>query len=91
MGRTIVHHNHKKRDLFKPERLLNSLVTCALANRWPEGKASDTMTHVVRDVEKWLEKRALVTSKDIRRVAAKSLERFDKDLAESYAMGDKII
>jgi hypothetical protein len=91
MARVIVHHSHKKRDLFSPARLHASLVTYALANRWPEGKAEDTMTRVVKDVEKWLEKRVAVTAKDIRRVAAKSLEQFDKNLAESYTMGNGII
>lgn len=91
MPKVTVHHSHKKRELFNPAKLHSSLVHQALANRVPEGQAEDTAARVVKDVEKWLASRTVVTAKDIRRAAAKSLEVFDHDLAESYANHDSII
>ena len=88
---TIVYHSNKRRELFDPDKLHASLMQHSLANRVPEGKAEDTAGRVVSNVERWISRHASVTAKDIRRVAAKSLEVFDKDLAESYASQDSII
>ncbi len=71
-------------ERFDRDKLFNSIVKACLSARRPEGQAESTAKSVCNEVVKWLDDRPEVTSHDIRRIAAKSLELFDPEAAYLY-------
>ncbi|MDR0591081.1 MAG: hypothetical protein LBG75_00730 [Candidatus Nomurabacteria bacterium] len=91
MPEVTVRHSDKKSELFSVDKLRASILSAALANSVPEGQATQIADTVTKNVDKWLKGRAVVTPKDIRRVAAQTIEPLHPGLAFFYAHGDRII
>ena len=69
---------------FNEKKLLDSIIATCLTARTGLGEAEAIARNVLRDVLSWLKAREEVTSNDIRRVAAESLEQYHKDAAYLY-------
>lgn len=71
-------------ERFDYDRLHKSILTACLSARRPDGQAESTAKSVCDSVVEWIQQRPEVTSHDIRRVAAKSLETYDPEAAYLY-------
>ena len=69
---------------FDPLILHESVVKACLAVQAHEGEAHSTAERVVRSVIDWLAPKKEVTSRDIRRVAAKHLATYHPEAAYMY-------
>lgn len=69
---------------FDIDKLHASIHAACLSVRTPEGEAAEIAHRVSSAVIQWLEDKAEVTSHDLRRVAAASLEAFHPDAAYLY-------
>ncbi len=69
---------------FDPIALHQSIVSACLAVRSHEGEAHSTAERVCRRVIDWLAPKSEVTSRDIRRVAAKHLAIHHPEAAYMY-------
>ncbi len=71
-------------ESFRRNKLHNSIQAACLSVRSPEGEAAMTASNVCDIVIIWLEKKPEVTSADIRRKAAETLESFHPEAAYLY-------
>jgi transcriptional regulator NrdR family protein len=71
-------------ELYDERKLYASIYAAALSVREHPGTAELIAQEVVREVEKWLEKKHEVTSNDIRRVAAENLKKINPDAGYMY-------
>ncbi len=71
-------------EAFKREKLHASLRAACLSVRSPEGEAEMTAGRVCDAVIIWLETKPEVTSADLRRKAAETLERHHPEAAYLY-------
>ncbi len=74
----------RQTECFDHTKLHASVQAACLSVRSPEGEAETIAEHVVANVASWCHERSAVTSDDIRRVAADSLEIFHPDAAYLY-------
>lgn len=80
----VVKRTDKKTEGFDPLKLHSSIVSACLAVRALEGEAHTTAERVCKSVIDWLETKAEITSADIRRVAAASLQAYHPEAAYIY-------
>ncbi len=71
-------------ERFDYDRLHKSILTACLSARRPDGQAESTAKSVCDNVIQWIKQRPDITSHDIRRIAAKSLESYDPEAAYLY-------
>lgn len=69
---------------FDNDKLKNSIIAACLSVKTPRGEAEDTADRVYQDVVKWCSDKQEITSDDIRRVAARSLEIYHSEAAYLY-------
>lgn len=70
---------------FDRDRLHKSIMTVCFSARRPIGQARATASSVCDDVVEWIKSRPDITSHDLRRVAAISLENYDPEAAYLYS------
>ena len=71
-------------ETFSHEKLQSSVRAACLSVRSPEGVAETVAQHVVKSVSDWCHEKSAVTSEDIRRVSAATLELFHPEAAYLY-------
>ncbi len=71
-------------ERFDGKKLYRSIHAACLSVKTPLGHADDTASKVCDYVIAWCDNKPEVTSNDIRRQAAKALERFHPDAAYIY-------
>lgn len=71
-------------ESFQRDKLHYSVKAACLSVRGPQGEAEDVASNVCDAVIIWLEERPEITSNDLRRVAAKHLQKYRPDAAYSY-------
>lgn len=69
---------------FTIEKLHASIIAACLSVRAPSGEADTIATHVCKIVSDWCDTKPEVTSNDLRRVAAESLEKYHSEAAYLY-------
>ena len=71
---------------FDHDKLKKSIIAACLSVKTPKGEAQDTADRVYNDVVKWCsdKQKQEVTSDDIRRVAAESLNVYHSEAAYLY-------
>ena len=69
---------------FNPAKLQKSIAAALLSSGAHVGHAEQVAKKVVEEVTEWLESRPEVTSADIRKVAAKHLQRHHPDASYLY-------
>ncbi len=91
-GTYIIKRGGKRQaELFQEDKLRRSVTaTCIGAGATP-GQAEVIADRVVVDVVEWLKNRPEVTSKDIRRVASKSLDHYHGDAGYLYNQQENIL
>ncbi len=82
-------HNHP--ELFSREKLHKSIVAACLSSGAPSGNAESTARRVADEVVTWLQHRPEVTSRDLRRVAAKALRTYHPDASYLYEHHGSIV
>lgn len=87
----IKHGRTKHAEPFDADKLLASVYAACLSVRLPEGVASDTAKTVTIEVARWLRDKIEVTSDDIRRTAARSLENISKEASYIYQNYKKLL
>lgn len=82
-----------KRDSeeFNPDKLHKSIVAACLSVRTPIGEAESIARRVSFGVIGWCAQRGEVTSDDLRRVAALTLEKFHQEAAYLYRHHELIV
>lgn len=84
MSQAIVKRGKRHDELFQIEKLEQSIKAACLSVRAPLRQAEQVAESVCKHVVQWLEQRPEVTSADLRRVAARSLEIHHPDAAYLY-------
>ncbi len=84
MKTAYVLDHHQQSQTFDPLTLHKSIVEACLTVRAHEGEAHSTAERVCRLVIDWLAPKTEVTSRDIRRVAAKNLATYHPEAAYMY-------
>jgi len=69
---------------YNRSKLQSSIITACLSTRSPKGQAEKTASEVCDNVEKWLSSHPEVTSKDIRKVTAEHLKKYQPEAAYLY-------
>lgn len=69
---------------FSPDKLHASILGACLSVRTPEGTAEQTARQTCLDVMHWCESRPEITSDDIRRVATRTLKKYNPEAAYLY-------
>jgi hypothetical protein len=80
----ITRGGHRPTESFQRNKLHASVRAACLSVRSPDGVAENTADNVCDAVIIWLEKKPEVTSADIRRKAAETLESFHPEAAYLY-------
>jgi transcriptional regulator NrdR family protein len=81
----IVKHGGKRpSESFDAAKLRSSIIAACLSVRTPEGEAETLADRIVDHVSEWLEKKAEVTSNDLRRVASFHLTKYHPEAAYLY-------
>ena len=81
----VVKRNGKRpTEDFDPSKLHSSIQAACLSVRTPEGEAETLAHRIVTHVTDWLEKKAEVTSNDLRRVASFHLNKYHPEAAYFY-------
>jgi hypothetical protein len=75
---------HRPTETFERTKLHASIRAACLSVRSPEGVAQSTADNVCDAVTLWLETKPEVTSADLRRKAAETLESFHPEAAYLY-------
>ena len=78
-------------EAFNPAKLHSSILAACLSVRTPEGEAETLAGKIVNDVTSWLEKKAEVTSNDLRRVASFHLTKYHPEAGYLYEQHALII
>jgi transcriptional regulator NrdR family protein len=78
-------------EVFKRDKLHDSIRAACLSVRSPEGEAEMTAKNVCDAVIKWLETKPEVTSSDLRRKATAVLDSFHPEAAYLYKHHQVII
>lgn len=76
---------------FSEKELKEALLRDAQALRMPAGTAEVVATKVSEQVSKWVARRPVVTTEDIRRHVVAEAEKYSTDLAYVYQNRGKII
>ena len=76
---------------YEPSKMFQSIQTACLSIRLGDGASGDVAARVEKDVSAWLSSKFEVTSNDLRRVAARSLERHCPEAAYYYANEKSIL
>ena len=71
-------------EQFSHDKLHSSVRAACLSVRSPEGEAETVAEHVVTSVASWCHEKSAVTSEDIRRIAAGTLQLFHPEAAYLY-------
>lgn len=71
-------------ELYIHDKLLKSITAACLSVRAPVGQAENTAQIVCTAVEKWLETHPEVTSRDIRIITARHLNKYQPEAAYLY-------
>ena len=74
----------RQTEQFDHDKLHASVRAACLSVRSPEGVAETVAQHVAQHVADWCHQKAAVTSEDIRRIAAQTLEIFHPEAAYLY-------
>lgn len=80
----IVKNGQREPEKFDPSKLRASIEAACLSVRTPEGEAETLARRIVEHVSEWLEKKAEVTSNDLRRVASFHLNKYHPEAAYLY-------
>lgn len=80
----IVKKGNREPERFDPQKLHASIQAACLSVRAPEGEAETLAKRIVGHVNDWLEKKAEVTSNDLRRVASSHLHQYHPEAAYLY-------
>lgn len=80
----IVKNGEREAETFDPSKLHASIQAACLSVRTPEGEAESLAHRIVEHVNEWLEKKAEVTSNDLRRVASFHLNKYHPEAAYLY-------
>ncbi|MBI3494867.1 hypothetical protein HY004_02710 [Candidatus Saccharibacteria bacterium] len=71
-------------EIFDPLKLHGSLMAACLAVRSLEGEAHMTAQKITERVIDWLDNKTEVTTDDVRRIAANSLQTYQPEAAYMY-------
>lgn len=71
-------------EIFDPLKLHGSLMAACLAVRSLEGEAHMTAQKITERVIDWLDNKTEVTTDDVRRIAASSLQTYQPEAAYMY-------
>lgn len=71
-------------EMFDPLKLHGSLMAACLAVRSLEGEAHMTAQKITEKVIDWLDNKTEVTTDDVRRIAANSLQTYQPEAAYMY-------
>lgn len=80
----VKHGGRRPTEPFTRIKLRTSIVAACLSVRSPEGVAESTADTVCDAVVIWLEAKPVVTSSDLRRKAAETLQQHHPDAAYLY-------
>ena len=80
----IKNNGRKQPEPFVKDKLRKSIIATCLSARAPERRAECTADLVCKDVEKWLQTKPEITSRDIRIVTARHLKKYDPEAAYLY-------
>lgn len=83
-------NNIKVQD-FNPEQLLSELKNEGKILNLHQGYIELISKKVIKNLNKWLEKKTIVTKNDINRKVVQELQKYHKDLAYLYQNRDKMI
>lgn len=84
MSQAIVKRGNRTAEVFEADKLRSSILATCLSVQAPIRHAESVAEAVCQHVIQWLEQRPEVTSADLRRVAARSLEIHHPDAAYLY-------
>lgn len=74
----------RAREEFQPLKLRQSIIAVCISVKAPEGEAEKIAQRVTDAVTLWSSKKPAITSADIRRQAAKHLEKLHANAAHFY-------
>ncbi len=80
----IKRNGRRPNETYDTDKLQRSIRAACLSVRSPEGEAETISKKVAAAVTTWCEKKATVTSQDIRRITSKQLERYHPEAAYIY-------
>ncbi|GEM_PF-229399 len=78
-------------ERFSPEKLHASVQAACLSVRSPEGEAEIIAHRVVAAASQWCYQKSTVTSRDIRRIAARGLELLHPEAAYLYQTHEMVV
>lgn len=87
----IKHSGKRPSEKYDRTKLRRSVIAACLSMRTPDGLAEEIAENVCDNVEHWLEKRAVVTSNDLRSVATRSFQLRHPEAAYIYEHNRVII
>lgn len=69
---------------FDPAKLANSIAAACRSVGLPDGVATDTAEHVLKNIAAWLGNKSEVTSADLRRIATRTLTTVSPEAGYLY-------
>lgn len=87
----VVKRKGARSEPFSRQKLHASLVAACFAVRSVEGEAELAANRTCQHVEAWLATHPIVTSNDLRRVAAKFLQKYHPEAAFYYSRHKHIL
>ncbi len=78
-------------EQFDEKKIERALKIDAKAVGIPSGAAEIFIERTLEDVKKQLKNKTIITNKDLERIIAKELKKYNADLAYIYKNRDKII
>lgn len=84
MAHVIKRAGQRNAEPFQKDKLHSSVRAACLSVRSPEGEAETVAERVGNLVGAWIEQKPSVTSEDIRRITAHTLEAFHPEAAYLY-------
>ncbi len=91
MTHVIKADGRRASEHFDRSKLHASITAAGHSVTLPYGTVHDTAEHVCRVVERWVADKAEITSADIRRIAARTLETVSPEAAYLYKHEDMIV
>lgn len=82
---------HEKIIDFDRDTLISELIEESKSTKIHQDAAERIASLVANDVEKWIEKRTMVTEKDYKDIVYQKILKYNSDLAYIYLNRDKII
>ncbi len=80
----VIKNGKREPEIFDRIKLMQSITSTCLATHCPIGQAEESARSIATDIERWIDKRPEITSKDIRKKVADMLYIHQPEAAYLY-------